>query len=286
MKYKAVFRYIAGVVAPAVIITVINIYAISLSAHRYEKSTIISGKPLASHEEFYPVQVNSKGELYLDMPTFEKAVEYFSLNPSLREIADIVYLGTINHVDIRMNTPSRRQFQGLVEMLKSKGMKDVEQDKEEILRSYVEIVNTLGATFSDTPMEFVLHDTRNPLRSVVAVQNTITGRRIGDPLTNFGVQLVKTYSTHSKGNVRNTSFTSYALMLPDGRQVKATTIPVFHERYGLIAFICINVDLSKLSDPKAAVAFVEAFKSVRTNDAISEIIQTTQPVSGSDITGQ
>lgn len=53
---------------------------------------------------------------------------------------------------------------------------EVDREKDRIFQSYADIVNGIGQTFAGTPVEIVLHDTRNPLRSIVAVQNPISGR--------------------------------------------------------------------------------------------------------------
>lgn len=137
-------------------------------------------------------------------------------------------------------------------------------------------MNGIGQTFSGTPIEIVLHDTRNPLISIVAVQNPISGRRLGDPNTNFGIQLIRNYSQSDRGSGQ--SFVSYGLTLKDGRQVKSTTIPLFNNVYGLIGFICLNIDISKMdgNDPVAIGRFIEAFRSVTENEAISEMIQNSK----------
>jgi predicted transcriptional regulator YheO len=156
---------------------------------------------------------------------------------------------------------------------------EVDREKDRIFQSYADIVNGIGQTFAGTPVEIVLHDTRNPLRSIVAVQNPISGRRLGDTNTNFGIQLIKNYSYgEGQGQGRGASFVSYDINLKDGRAVKSTTIPIFHDVYGLIGFICINIDISKMDKkhPEYVDHFVDAFKATIANDAISEMIQNSK----------
>ncbi len=66
--------------------------------------------------------------------------------------------------------------------------------------------------------------------------------------------------------------------MKDGRQVKSTTIPLFNNTYGHIGFICLNIDISKMDgkDPAAIARFVEVFRSVTENEAISEMIQNSK----------
>ena len=127
-------------------------------------------------------------------------------------------------------------------------------------------------------MEIVLHDVRNPLHSIVCLQNPISGRRIGDPITNFGLNLIKEYSRH--GIVE--SHISYELKLRDGRKVKSTTIPVFHKSYELIAFICINIEVSTIRSGLETLPlggglrrFLEEFVAVSKSKQILEDIENS-----------
>ena len=74
-----------------------------------------------------------------------------------------------------------------------------------------------------------------------------------------------------------TNFVSYPLKLKVGRGVKSTTIPLFDHRLGLIRFIYINVDISKLDGSKAhakkSQALIDNFKLTQPNAAIQEVIE-------------
>ena len=207
---------------------------------------------------------------------FEKAVDYFTANPSPRAIADLIYLGNSNHVTLMLSESARAKYVSLSNLPDYAAVAEADAQKDKLLQTYKDIVNGIGQTFAGTPIEIVLHDTRNPLVSIVAVQNPISGRRLGDPNTNFGIQLIKNYSQTERG--AGQSFVSYGLTMKDGRQVKSTTIPLFNNTYGLIGFICLNIDISKMDgkDPAAIARFVEAFRSVTENEAISEMIQNSK----------
>lgn len=265
-----------SVVVPAILIASLSVYVIGFRAKPTEEAKVLLGKPLAAYEEFYPIRANETGALIMDKERFEKAVEYFSENPSPKAIADLIYLGNANHVTLILGEKVKAKYLALSSQPDYASVAEADAQKDKLLQTYKDIVNGVGQTFAGTPIEIVLHDTRNPLISIVAVQNPISGRRLGDPNTNFGIQLIKNYSQSERGSTQ--SFVSYGLTLKDGRAVKSTTIPLFNNTYGLIGFICVNIDISKLDgkDPAAVEKFVEAFRSVSDNDAISEMIQNSK----------
>ena len=103
-----------------------------------------------------------------------------------------------------------------------------------------------------------------------------SGRRLGDPNTNFGLELIKNYSSLNRSAA---SFVSYPLTLKDGREVKSTTIPLFDKKYGLIGFICVNFDVSKLNskDVSNLKVFVDAITQTRSDPKIKELIHQSLP---------
>ena len=238
-----------------------------------------AGKALAAYDDFYPIRADDAGALYLDRELFVKAVNYLSQHPSPRAVADLIYLGNSNNVTLLLDGPTKAKYLMLTQQPDYAALAEVDREKDRIFQSYADIVNGIGQTFAGTPVEIVLHDTRNPLRSIVAVQNPISGRRLGDTNTNFGIQLIKNYSYgEGQGQGRGASFVSYDINLKDGRAVKSTTIPIFHDVYGLIGFICINIDISKMDKkhPEYIEHFVDTFKATIANDAINEMIQNSK----------
>jgi len=272
LNYKALL----SVVVPALLIASLSVYVLGFRAKSSEEAKVLLGKPLAAFDELYPIGVNENGSLHLDKEKFEKAVDFLTTNPSSRAIADLIYLGNSNHVTLLLSDAAKNKYTSLSTLPDYAAVAEADAQKDKLLQTYKDIVNGIGQTFSGTPIEIVLHDTRNPLVSIVAVQNPISGRRLGDPNTNFGIQLIKNYSQTERGSGQ--AYVSYGLTLKDGRPIKSTTIPLFNNTYGLIGFICINIDISKMDgkDPAAVEKFVEAFRSVTENEAISEMIQNSK----------
>lgn len=269
------YTRLLSTLVPGLLIVAVSVYALAFKPQEAEPLKVLPGKPLAAYDELYPIRADSSGQLYLDKDRFVEAIHYFAQYPSPKAISDLIYLGNSNSVSLLLSDSERHVYQKLTALPNPAVMGEAHEQTDRIFQVYKDIVNGIGQTFADTPIEIVLHDTRNPLKSIVAIQNPISGRRLGDTNTNFGLQLIKNYSQLSG---QGTSFVSYGLTLKDGRQIKSTTIPLFHETYGLVGFICMNIDVSKLDgkDTKALEHFLENFKAINPNAPISELIQNSK----------
>lgn len=268
----------------AVILGALLMIALTAAVYFYNNKPSISanaairalaGKPLAAYEDIYPIVIDARGQVRLDNERFTKAIAYLQVNPSEQAIADLIYLGQQNNITISLSPEDKTKYQALASKLSNEDLGQIINKRDALFHSYKDIVNAFGQTFAGTGIEIVLHDTRNPVKSIMAVQNPISGRQLGDPNTNFGVQLIKDYSVV---NMRGASYISYPLTLKDGRAVKSTTIPIFDERYGLIGFICINIDISRLKDmsPAAVNNFVRAVTKTQEQDKIIELIDNAK----------
>src|SRR6185369_3891352 len=101
------------------------------------------------------------------------------------------------------------------------------------------IVTALGKMFAPF-CEVVLHDLRDPEHAIVAIENNLSGRRVGDATTNMGLARIE--SPNFPDVVQN-----YLNVLADGRQVKSTSIGLRNQEGRCIASICVNFDTSQLS---------------------------------------
>jgi predicted transcriptional regulator YheO len=269
-------KRILSTVVPALLIVCVTVYALAFKPASKDLPSYLPGKPLASYGDLYPVQADDEGHLYLDKARFVKAVEYFTRNPSPKAVSDLVYLGQSNNVPMMLSDAEKHLYKALITSPAYVGIPEINKQSDKVFQVYRDIVNGIGQTFAGTGVEIVLHDTRNPLQSVVAIQNPISGRRLGDSTTNFGLELIKNYSVVTS---RGSSFISYPLRLKDGRQIKSSTIPLFDETYGLVGFICLNIDTSNLdvkNNPDVIVKFIEGFKLVNDNEKITELIENSK----------
>jgi len=257
---------------PVLFILVAVGYAMSLIiGSTHEKRGLLDGKALASYAAYYPVRVKPDGSLTLDATRFMQAVDYFSGQPESRAAGELIYIGQGNSIALQLNDDEKNRYAAL---LKKPAYSEYKiKAQHDPLKTYKSIVDGIGQTLNGTGVEIVLHDTRNPLKSVVAIQNPITGRKIGDSNTNFGYELIRSYAaTEEEGP----NYVSYALTIKDGRKVKSSTIPIYQDR-NLIGFICINIDISQLdgANKDAESALIKAFASTSSNEEIHEVIGNT-----------
>ncbi|MFD5825902.1 transcriptional regulator [Lentzea sp. NPDC060358] len=101
------------------------------------------------------------------------------------------------------------------------------------------VLEGIAATFGRS-CEVVLHDYRDPERSVVAVAGAVTGRRVGDAMSEIGLRVLA-----AGDDARNE--VGYITRAQDGRLLKCTTLPLRDVDGTLIGALCVNVDLSAIN---------------------------------------
>lgn len=116
---------------------------------------------------------------------------------------------------------------------------------EHVLEAVRGLVPGIAATFGRR-CEVVLHDYRTPDRSVIAVAGDVTGRRIGDGMSDIGRRVL------AAGEDASTE-ANYVTRTPSGTVLKSTTIPLRDDEGALIGALCINVDVTALGRIAEAV---------------------------------
>jgi predicted transcriptional regulator YheO len=117
---------------------------------------------------------------------------------------------------------------------------------DEILDSYIPLVDFI-ASVSGKNCEVVLHDLRKLDHSIIAIQNNhITGRKTGDTITDFALDIIHNEKHKSKNYICN-----YAGKTGNGRKsVRASTYFIRDEDNNLIGMLCTNVDVTALSNAR------------------------------------
>ncbi|MCR3749355.1 helix-turn-helix transcriptional regulator [Lentzea californiensis] len=101
------------------------------------------------------------------------------------------------------------------------------------------VLDGIAATFGRS-CEVVLHDYRDPERSVVAVAGSVTGRVPGDAMSEIGLRVLAAGA--DAGNE-----VGYLTRAQDGRVLKCTTLPLRDVDGTLIGALCINIDVSAIN---------------------------------------
>ncbi|WP_276353222.1 helix-turn-helix transcriptional regulator [Cohnella caldifontis] len=148
------------------------------------------------------------------------------------------------------------------------------------------LVDGIAAQFGDQ-CEVVLHDLRKPYEStIVAIRNGhITGRKVGDPGTNLGLEILR-------GTTQNDHRFNYITQTKDGRLLRSTSIYIKNGQQKTIGALCINFDITNLVVAEKTLQSLttsnmqpevnESFVS-NVNDLLDAIVQETQDIIGKPV---
>jgi predicted transcriptional regulator YheO len=109
-----------------------------------------------------------------------------------------------------------------------------------LLREAKKIVQALGKSLAPF-CEVVLHDLTRPNAAVVAIENPLSNRRIGDAATQLGLARISDAGMPDQ-------IVNYTNRLSDGRPLKSTSIGLRDSQGTFIAAICLNFDVGFFSD--------------------------------------
>lgn len=221
-----------------------------LSSYADEKGKI-EGKRLFQHEGYYPIDIAPGTNIpSLNPEIYLKAIKYLLEEDNYDRLAamDLVYLREDNLVEEGdvLSYTDLPLYENLIKRYSlQEFVSNFREENKRVFRNFVRIVNDIGATLKDVYLEILLHDVRNPIRSIIAARNSehISGRKLYDPSTRFVVQYVKNQGRLLIKEMEAGSKVGYLKQFHHTKQVKATTTPLYHDRYGLIGILCINIDI-------------------------------------------
>lgn len=101
------------------------------------------------------------------------------------------------------------------------------------------VIEGIAATFGRS-CEVVLHDYRDQRHSGIAVAGSVTGRGVGDAMSEIGLRVLA-----AGGDARDE--VGYLTRTYDGRVLKCTTLPLRDVDGTLIGALCINIDISAIN---------------------------------------
>ncbi|MDH6605330.1 putative transcriptional regulator YheO [Streptomyces sp. SAI-208] len=117
---------------------------------------------------------------------------------------------------------------------------------EHLIGEAEKIAVALGRMFPGL-CEVVLHDLRDPRHAIRAIENNLSGRRVGDSATELG--LARIADPDYPSVIQN-----YPNRFPDGRPAKSTSIGIKNQAGEYVAALCLNLDVSVLSPVTLALS--------------------------------
>lgn len=104
-----------------------------------------------------------------------------------------------------------------------------------VLAYLSDLVGILASTMPPS-VELVVHDVSKLPNSVVAVSGNVTKRRVGDPATDLMLQTLTSGSSDQ--------YVGYQTRLPDGREMRSSTLLMRGKDGEAFGAVCVNLDLT------------------------------------------
>jgi predicted transcriptional regulator YheO len=194
------------------------------------------GKKLEDYD-FYPYGTDRENFSEFSLKDFRLGMHYFLRNFDPLAARQLIFIGEQNNVRTQLEPAEQKVYARLFTRYEGQKIAD---DTREYLENYTRIVRLLGKSFPNLGIEILLHDLSNPSRSLVALENNVTGRNLHDGTTNLVIDLKKRQVTHEEK-------LNYDLNI-GSRRFKCTTIPIVRKEYGVVGAICVNVDSNYLTE--------------------------------------
>jgi len=116
-----------------------------------------------------------------------------------------------------------------------------EQNINPTLKLFFPLVDCIADLFGSN-CEVVLHDISDVEHSIVKISNGhITGRKIGNPMTDVGLEMIK------KADKGLTLLGNYNPKTKTGKLLKSNAINIRDLNNKLVGILCINLDVSNLA---------------------------------------
>jgi len=213
----------------------------------------IAGKRLFEYKGYYPIDLIDGRNPVFSKTIFFKAIEYFSKHRDDMAATDLVYLWEANrgHIDDSFTDDETDQYNNFINHYNIRHfLNEFESEHKRIFSNYIKLVNEIGATLEGVFFEILLHDVRNPIRSNITCRNTedLSKRKVGDPSTRFVVQYVKEQGRRLLESIESGDKVAYRKQFEPNSFVKATTIPIWDSKYGLVGMFCINIFVTQIQE--------------------------------------
>jgi len=94
--------------------------------------------------------------------------------------------------------------------------------------------------------EVALHDFAIPQHSIVEIENGhVTGRKIGDPITDFALSIWHKNGYGKNGKKKEDKIVNYRTKTKDGKILRSSSVFIRDDQKKIIGCLCINYDLTE-----------------------------------------
>ena len=166
--------------------------------------------------DFYPFTVTRDNFGEFSLKDFRLGMHYFLKNDDQTAARQLIFIGEQNNVRAQLEPAEQKVYAPLLR--RNTTAKRSPMTRTNILGNYERIVRLMGKSFPNLGIEILLHDLSDPSRSLVALENNVTGRNLHDGTTNLVIDLKKRQMTHEEK-------LNYELNI-GARRFKCTTIPI------------------------------------------------------------
>lgn len=203
---------------------------------KYREKKRLKGKNLEEYD-FYPFDVDRNNLPQFNIKDFRLGIYSFLKHKDYTAAGQLIFIGEQNNVRSQLDKSDLHEYEKLYKLYHGEKITD---DTNEFMENFRNIVRLIGSSFPDTGIEVLLHNLVNPSRSLIELENNVTGRRIGMGTTSLLLDL-------KKRKLLQEDKLNYELNI-GARKFKCTTIPINHKTYGLVGAICINIDVNYITD--------------------------------------
>ncbi|MBI9105600.1 MAG: PAS domain-containing protein [Spirochaetales bacterium] len=147
---------------------------------------------------------------------------------------------------------------------------------KELLNTCKALVEFLGKVLGEN-IEIVLHDLSDYENSILAIQNSLSGRNVGGPVTDFALKVLK----HSQSNNKD-YFINYKGKTANGKALRSSTMIIRDENKKPAAMICINIDISQYEQAKSLLeTLINGDESMEFDDLGETSVKITENINSS-----
>lgn len=101
--------------------------------------------------------------------------------------------------------------------------------------------------------EVILHDLRQPDRSIIGICGSVTGRTIGSPITNYVLQTLKTFGNSAPDRI------NYRTETQDHKILRSSTLFIRDDQGVIIGCLCFNCNVTPYIDVMERLQVLSSF---------------------------